>query len=333
MSLLRRLLAAEQAPKPDEVRRVSSPLTAEMLAKPGSASGLIQFNTPLSEHDLYRLGDWLRENPTYALRSYGPIEDLEFLRFFPFLTRFAVDNAWRTLTSLQGLRHLPSNVESLTIGWAKRKLDLSVLKQFTRLKTLYLEGQTKNIDVLSGLTTLEDLTLRSITLPDLSLLLPLDQLRSLDLKLGGTKDLSLLPRIGRLLYLEIWLVRGFSNLDPVSELSSLKCLFLQALKGVTRLPDLSRCISLRRIDLENMKGLRDLRPLLTAPALEDVSLVEMQHLRVEDVAPLAAMPRLRRANIGLGSLRKNAAAQALLNVPDLEGGCDWRSEDGADVLA
>jgi hypothetical protein len=42
------------------------------------------------------------------------------------------------------------------------------------------------------------LTLRSITLPDLSLLLPLSQLRALDIKLGGTRDLTLLPQIGAL---------------------------------------------------------------------------------------------------------------------------------------
>jgi hypothetical protein len=74
-------------------------------------------------------------------------------------------------------------------------------------------GQSKNLDVVSGLTLLEELTLRSITLPDLSLLLPLPRLLSLELKLGGAKDLSLLPRIGQLRYLELWLVKGLSDLS------------------------------------------------------------------------------------------------------------------------
>ena len=38
--------------------------------------------------------------------------------------------------------------------------------------------------------------LRSITLPDLSALVPLRRLTSLDIKLGGTRDVSLLPQVG-----------------------------------------------------------------------------------------------------------------------------------------
>src|SRR3954451_1221545 len=59
-----------------------------------------------------------------------------------------------------------------------------------RSAPLYLHKQPKDIDVVSHLTSLRSLTLREITLPDLSLLLPLTGLRALDLKLGGTHDLS-----------------------------------------------------------------------------------------------------------------------------------------------
>ncbi|MGH2352733.1 MAG: hypothetical protein ACRDJN_14090, partial [Chloroflexota bacterium] len=47
-------------------------------------------------------------------------------------------------------------------------------------------------------------------------MLPLHRLRSLDLKLGRTKDLRLLPEIGHLRYLELWRVKGLADLDPVA---------------------------------------------------------------------------------------------------------------------
>ena len=94
---------------------------------------------------------------------------------------------------------LRSPLESFGFGQTKsRNISLDFLRRFTRLKDLGLQSHTKNIEAVSSLSHLEQLTLRSITLPDLKLLLPLRQLWSLDIKLGGTKDLRLLPQIGGL---------------------------------------------------------------------------------------------------------------------------------------
>ena len=189
------------------------------------------------------LGEWFRAYPEMDLRAYGSydhsITDLEFLRFFPTLRKFAADALWDSLTSLDGLRHLPPDLEELGIGATKVKLDLAVLSRFRELRWLFLEGQTKHLEVISGLTQLYDLTLRSITMPDLSLLLPLKGLRSLDLKLGGTRDLRLLPRVGELWYLELWMIRGLTDVTAVGGIPSLRVLFLQALRQVEALPDLS----------------------------------------------------------------------------------------------
>jgi hypothetical protein len=76
--------------------------------------------------------------------------------------------------------------------------------------------------VISGLGELRSVTLRSITLPDLSLLAVLPKLRALDLKLGGTKNLALLPELQGLEYLELWMVKGLSDLAPIRNASSLR---------------------------------------------------------------------------------------------------------------
>jgi hypothetical protein len=71
-----------------------------------------------------------------------------------------------------------------------------------------------------------------------------------------------------------------------------------------------------RIHLETMKGLRDLSSIATAPALEELLLVDMSHLLPEDLTPLIGHPNLKTVTLGLGSLRKNEAAQRLLGLPE-----------------
>ena len=161
-----------------------------------------------------------------GLRAYGSydgsIRDLEFLRFFPSLRSFWADALWDRLASSDGLRHLRADLDEAGLGATRRPLDLAILGRFRDLRSLYLEGQRKNLAVVSTLTTLEELTLRSITLPDLRPLLPLRRLRSLDLKLGGTRDLALLPEVGTLHYLELWLIRGLDDVSMIGRMPGLR---------------------------------------------------------------------------------------------------------------
>jgi hypothetical protein len=218
---------------------------------------------------------------------------------------------------LSGLRFLSDHIESLGIGARlSSPFSLKPLKKFSNLRELYVEGRVHDIDVISSLAGLEDLTLRSITLPDLKLLTPLHQLLSLDIKLGGTRNLSHLPSIGRLRYLELWLVRGLADLSPVSAVSTLQHLHFQALRNVNQLPQLNQLTKLRRVYLETMRGVRDPCPLAKAPALEELFMVNMSQMQPEDFKCLVGHPSLRYASIGLGSVNKNAAVRRFLPLPD-----------------
>lgn len=310
-----------------ERREVSSPLTEAMLQPSATGHGVVQFRRLLTDADFERLAGWLRAYPELTLRVYASneVHDLEFLRFFPSIRRVSADGLWQ-LESLDGLRHLPTDLVQLGLGRTKRRLDLEVIGRFTNLRKLSLEAQTKNIEVVSRLTSLEDLRLRSITLRDLALLLPLRRLVSLELKLGGTNDLALLPRIGRLRYLELWRVRGLSDISMLGQLPHLRYLFLQALKHVESLPDLSAARALRRVHLETMRGIRDLAPLASAPSLEEILLIDMPQLRLDDLRPLVGLHRLTAATVGLGNLRKNAEARQVLGLPAVSGAYDWRED-------
>lgn len=295
------------------------------LARLDDRPEYVQFSSALSEADYRLLGEWIREHPDKTLRAYGSydgsITDLDFLRWFPTLTRFEVDVY--ELDNIEGLRYLPDDLEVLALGATRRRLSLQPISRFHGLRRLFLDGHTKDIDAVARLTTLADLTLRSITLPSLELIQPLRQLQALDLKLGGTRNLDLLPTIGRLRYLELWQVRGLDDISAAAELADLEYLFLQSLRRVERLPDFSRSDALKRVWLENMKGLFDLTNLATAPALEHLALVDMPHLTPEGLRPLLDCPALRSARVGLGSDKKNRRAREILGSVMDEGSDAW----------
>ncbi|MDQ6713478.1 MAG: hypothetical protein M3Z28_09880 [Candidatus Dormibacteraeota bacterium] len=309
------------------IRAVHSPLTAAMLAPLDEDCWLVQFADQLTDAECRELSKLLESRPTVKLRAYGDVPNLEFLKHFPGLRRFQVDEA-ETLEDISGLGYLSRDVESLGVGARlSRRLSLRVLRRFSGLRRLYLEGPVKDIDVIAELKSLQHLTLRSITLPDLEILTQLQELLSLEIKLGGTQNLSHLPSIGRLQYLELWMVRGLSDLTPISSVLTLEYLFLQALSRVDHLPPLDRLTNLRGVCLETMKGIHDLSPLMRAPDLEELWVIAMSHLQPDDFTCLVGHPTLKYASVGLGSTGKNDAVRRVLGLhePPLAFKLRWQS--------
>ncbi|HEX7490448.1 MAG TPA: hypothetical protein VF337_01955 [Candidatus Limnocylindrales bacterium] len=315
----------ELRPPRYERRRVGSPLTEEMLLPARTGQGVVELAGPLTEDDSRRLGDWLGRYPDMALSVGGTSTDLEFLRFFPLQRRLTIASAY-ALRSLDGLRHLPDDLETLHLGESRQKLDLSPLARFGNLKSLWLDGHSKHIEALASLTSLEELSFRSITLPDLSLLLPMTRLLSLEIKLGGTADIRLLPQVGQIRYLELWRIKGLSDISAIGEMPHLRSVFLQTLKHVETIPDLNSAVALRRVYLETMKGIRDLRPLASAPALEEIALIDMPQLQPNELRPLVGLPHLKAVTAGLCSQRKNDTAEAMFGLPRVSGPFDWRKD-------
>jgi hypothetical protein len=302
------------------IREVCSPMIEEDLAPLLPEHTTVQISSRLTDGEFRRLADFMADYPDVRLRVYGgydgSIKDLDFLRFFPRLRRFSVDAIY-DLSRLDGIGLLSEELEDLLIGWTRSKrFSLRTLTKFGNLRKLYLEGQQKDIGAIGELSALDDLTLRSITLPDLSALLPLRKLTSLDIKLGGTRNVGLLPKIGRLTYVELWRVRGLEDVSALAEIESLERFFLQTLKGVTSLPSLARSDNLRSVALETMTGITDLAPIAKAPKLERLVLVEMCQLEPEALRPFIGHPTLRDGTWGLCSDRKNIAAWDLLPLGD-----------------
>lgn len=305
---------------------------------------VLQCSTPVSSRTWDLLNNsFFSRRPDVELRVYGfggSLCDLSFLSRMQNVCRFSADcllhaTGVEHVAALQKLESLsigifdlkdfgfltdtPISLKQLMLGSTKsKKPGLSVLKRFGALATLYLEGQQRDIEVLAELETIEDPTLRSITTPDLSYLKPLNRLWSLDIKLGGISNLTGIEDKWGIKYLELWQIRGLSDISVVSSLSGLQSLFLQSLKHVRRIPDLSRLTQLRRVWLENLRALEDLSALASAPALEEFIHTSAQNFAPTQYEGLLRHSRLRRMLVGFGSERKNRALEVEMSKKGIE---------------
>jgi len=249
--------------------------------------------------------------------------DLSFLSKFTDINNFMLSN--ETFDNFDELKYLPDSLEVLNICATKKKLDLKFLERFQFLQKLIIEKNSKNLKVVGKLRNLTSLTIRSITLPNLDIFLPLaDQLESLDIKLGGTVDLDSLPKFTKLKYIELWQIRKFTDLTPIFQTISLECIFLQSLRNIVQLPNMKELINLKFFHMENMKGLYDFTPINDAPVLEDLRLVDMIHLKPEDIEPLVGHPTLKYFRAGLGSLKKNNVVEKMIPLPENYARCIYK---------
>ena len=119
-------------------------------------------------------------------------------------------------------------------------------------------------------------------------------------------------------YLELWQIRGLSDIGVISSLMGLQRLVLQSLRQVTALPSFNRLGKLRHISLQNMRGLEDVSSLEYAPALEEFSHGSAQNMQPEDYIPLLRNPNLKRAAVWFGSDKKNNRFNEIMQEHSVE---------------
>lgn len=326
---------------------IASPLTDDDLTSLVADTELkvIQAGQPIDLATWKQIDDQvLAGRPDLKIRVYGFYFeqcDLSFVAQMCHVRHFIADclqtatglEAIPTLTGLQslsiGIHDLESfdflneldtsQLQDLSLQATRsKKPSLRILSRCPGLTKLYLEGQAKDIETISELSELQDLTLRSITVPALDFLSGLRHLWSLDIKLGGTKNLKALPQIPGIKYLELWQIKGLSNLSPISEMFDLQFLFLQALRQVQHLPDLSRLKALRRVHIDTMRGLKDISALTTAPALEELVHVDPNSLEPAQYAELINKGVLKRLSARFRNRTKAAEMAEMMQQGGVE---------------
>lgn len=291
----------------------------------------IQFASPLTNKEIDLLEDIVfSKRPDISLRIYGHYGetcDLSFIQRIPSLRKISVDclmdaKGIEVVSQLDNLEHLGvgifnldnfdfleninSNLKELYLHQTRsKKPKISSIQRFERLEYLYLEGQQKGIEAISNLKKLEKIVLRSISTNDVEYLKNLEHLWSVDIKLGGIKDLSALTTLPTLKYLELWQIRDLADLSFISKVGTLQNLFIQSQKQLTKLPDFSNNKKLKRIYLENLKGLNDLSTLKNAPSLKEFIYVLAENQEPENIIPILENPSVENVFCKFGSAKKN----------------------------
>ena len=292
---------------------------------------VLQCSAPVRDAVWHRVNEhFCAARPDVEIRVYGhyaSVCDLTFARFLPNVRRFAADCLMRA-TGIEAIAEIPDleslslgvfdledfsvlgrfsqGLQSLSLGATRSKRpNLDPLRRFRSLRVLCLERHSKGIEVLNELRELEDVTLRSISTPDLQYLSHLPRLWSVDIKLGGIRGFAGIDGKESIKYLELWQVRELRNIDVVGTLPGLQNLFLQSLPRIGSFPRVGESRRLRRIVVENLKGLSDFTALETAPALEEFALLAGREQTPRQILPVLKNPSVRRVSAYFGSDHKN----------------------------
>jgi hypothetical protein len=265
---------------------------------------VIQFNQALAPDQLQQAGDLIVNRPDVQLYVYGrAYTNLSFLRYFGTIRRLHI--ALNDLDDLTGFSHL-GGLDELTFGETKKTFSLRFVETLPRLSSLFLVGHRKDLSCIRVLSELKSLGLSGITLPDLSVLSAVQDLRKLSILLGGTRNLAVLPRLPRLQDLFLMRISKLSDLGVLEGLESLKTLRLDWMRNVTSLPNLARLVQLENVELDTMKGLTDLSPIAAAPALRRLSITAMPQLSAESLRCFVGHPRLEELRAYTGKSTVNA---------------------------
>ena len=292
----------------------------------------IQFASPLTTKELEQLEDIVfSKRPDISLRVYGHYGencDLSFIKRIPSLRKFSADclmeaSGIESVTELKAIEELGvgiyninnfdfldninPNLKELYLHRTKsKKPKISSISRFLDLEHLYLEGQQNGIEEINQLKKLKKIVLRSISTKNIDFLIGLNELWSVDIKLGGIKNFDALKTLPKLKYLELWQIRNLSDLSFVSNLTTLQNLFIQSLKQLSELPNFKNNSALRRIYLENLKGLTNLNSLKNAPNLKELIYVLAENQQPENLIPALENQSLESIFCRFGSDKKNS---------------------------
>jgi hypothetical protein len=280
---------------------------------------LIVVGKPIVKRDIVKLVTYAEKFEQVKITVSNCIYDtydLSFLESFPFLDSFSLTS--HLFKDFDQLNSIPSKIKSLRIGSTNStRLSLSFISKFTELKTLSLEKQKRDIEVISDLRDLEGLSLRSITMPDLSFIGNTQSLKSLRLALGGTKNLDSLPDFKILEKLDLWAINKISNIDSIADCPSLNKIELDQLSNVELVKSFKNLVNLKSLKLCRMKRLQSLQWLADAPNLKKFSLTETTHFEPDAFLPLTKSKSLQAACIYIGR-KHSITVRDMLGLPEPE---------------
>lgn len=254
----------------------------------------IQISKPLPDKAYQIIDEILSLRPDITFRLFGFYDedkvDISFLLKMPHLKNLCIDcidfrkNQQKInfdvlarlrlkqfyiecfdLRNYEFIKYLSDDLEDLLITADTMGpgivFDCAWLLKYVNLKSLWLGKKAKkNLELLSQLPKLKELSLRGIKITDFSFLHKMN-LEKLALLWNSNNDLHELAKLRNLHEIELWRINKLDDLSFIEDMTNLEIIRLEDLKHVTSLPDLSKLTKLKKIVLNgtgiDMKSLPD----------------------------------------------------------------------------
>jgi len=237
-----------------------------------------QFDKP-NDKTWNTLNEFYQNYPEIGLRLVWHKEiNFDFYSLLTSLRNFDI-SSYNTIDYTPLL--LNRELTDLGIGETKSTtVDLSFIKEFKNLTTLWIDGMKKGLESTSELSKLERLTFRGVKMNNLDLINNLENLKQLRLLFGSYKNLDAISNVKSLNTLEISRTGQIPNYDFFKNMENLNSLYLEGMSKMEKLPDLSGLSNLKRIQIENNSKLVDITNINQLHNLETFLLFFPENFKV-----------------------------------------------------
>lgn len=202
------------------------------------------------------LNEFYKQYPEIRLRVlWHETQDLSFYREIPNVRKFTIASY-----NTKDYSPLLSNTKLKHFGIEETKsttVDLSFVKEFKDLESLYIDGMKKGLENIKYLKKLKILTFRGVKLDNLNFLVELDNLEELNLRFGSYKSLESISNLKQLKSIEFSRVRQILNFDFLKTLENLEKIEFEGMSKMEVIPDLSKLVKLKVVRVDNNLRLKD----------------------------------------------------------------------------
>ncbi|GGI56885.1 hypothetical protein [Winogradskyella haliclonae] len=227
---------------------------------------LFEFQTP-NRQTWETLNEFYKDYPDIGLRVvWYDCEDLSFYELIPNIRSFTI-----ATYKVKDYSILKSNCKLKHFGIEETKskaVDLSFIKEFQDLESLYVDGMKKGLENAKYLPNLKTLTFRGVKLDNLDFLTELIKLQELNLLFGSYKNLDSLSKLKQLKSIEFSRVRQISNFDFLNSLENLEKIEFEGMSKMESIPNLSKLKNLKRVHIHNNLRLNDIKSVGEIPNLK-----------------------------------------------------------------
>ena len=203
-----------------------------------------------------------------------------------------------------------TNIEELKIHMSY-SIDYSPLEKLTNLKKLHIGNCNPNLDYLTPLKDLEELTLSGKVVNDVTPIIELTKLKKLSVMVDPTANLSGIGKLKKLEVLDFGAYTKLKNISFLKELTLLRELRLP-IEGTVDIAIINSLPNLRKLHLYS-GGHINFAPLGNNKTIEHIDLVHPTY--IDDLTPFSKMANLKMFE---AYLAENSKVTALKNMTSLE---------------